>query len=641
MSSGLERIYHACSCNDAGEVQRLLSSGTVSVDGHDNRGWFPLHMAARAGSWQCLQVVLDVMVASADTLSIDIDTRTYCGKTALYLACENKHMECARLLMANHADPTLSTLQGRSPLHAALDVFQSNCDDVQLTNELLEYGASQLETMGGRDSLCSFIEQQDPCSPLLIEAISSHHTIEMITKLIRSGASTSLADDAGRTPLVQAVKSRRNDVVHLLRDLGKLTPQVVNARDIDGKGVLAAMGGRLSTDVLDCLLEHGLEVNREDVKFCMNCARYITDYDSPTATLELLLSEPFKSAAEECKEELALIASNGYLYMLEFLLYRDLFDDLRDSSAEYADFFRSRLNSVQSHHDLVFLVRILFISCSAGKRYCYRRDQITDSFSDVVHLGLNTGTCFLRRFWAVLVLMHRFSHPIFEVDFCPVNLFQIQHVARSLICVFSLTHSLMALPSDFTARLMKMTKSSPVIECLQRYVYIAHMACLLHPHRIDLWSELLDDERFSSIHSVLRHPASLVSQCRYTIVHALETSAKVNQSQQCSKRLYCLVQQLSQFVPTRILSILLNGPQEVISLLNDMFTVSRDSVWCQYVLQGEDEEFCPDFNIRRIGAPRFLECEYQPVVRFFRHVDKLEDIDALVDFAESLAPSQL
>lgn len=64
----------------------------------DNRGWFPLHVAASAGHVGCLQSLMEHK--SNDLVNL----RTYSGETAIFLAAVTGHVECVKTLLEFGAD---------------------------------------------------------------------------------------------------------------------------------------------------------------------------------------------------------------------------------------------------------------------------------------------------------------------------------------------------------------------------------------------------------------------------------------------------------------------------------------------------------------------------------------------------------
>ena len=53
----LSSITRAVLLNDPYLLKTLINEKKISSNGHDNRGWFPIHHAAKSGSLQCLELL--------------------------------------------------------------------------------------------------------------------------------------------------------------------------------------------------------------------------------------------------------------------------------------------------------------------------------------------------------------------------------------------------------------------------------------------------------------------------------------------------------------------------------------------------------------------------------------------------------
>ena len=53
----LSSVTRAVLLNDPHLLKRLIEEKQASSNGHDNRGWFPIHHAAKIGSIQCLELL--------------------------------------------------------------------------------------------------------------------------------------------------------------------------------------------------------------------------------------------------------------------------------------------------------------------------------------------------------------------------------------------------------------------------------------------------------------------------------------------------------------------------------------------------------------------------------------------------------
>ena len=56
-SHTLSPVMRSVLSNDSQLLESLIKEGRFSTDSHDNRGWFPIHHAAKVGSIKCLDLL--------------------------------------------------------------------------------------------------------------------------------------------------------------------------------------------------------------------------------------------------------------------------------------------------------------------------------------------------------------------------------------------------------------------------------------------------------------------------------------------------------------------------------------------------------------------------------------------------------
>ena len=120
--------YTACALNDTSRLQELIDEDADMVDATDDYDMTPLHWAARAGSMQCTEMLLE-RGALANPLN-------KARRTPLQLAAEADKADIIRLLARHNADLNTQDKKGRTPLHRAT---YEGCVDAAET--LLEVGA--------------------------------------------------------------------------------------------------------------------------------------------------------------------------------------------------------------------------------------------------------------------------------------------------------------------------------------------------------------------------------------------------------------------------------------------------------------------------------------------------------------------
>uniref|UniRef100_UPI00398E7628 ankyrin repeat and SOCS box protein 9-like isoform X2 n=1 Tax=Pristiophorus japonicus TaxID=55135 RepID=UPI00398E7628 len=118
-------LYNACCSGSEACVKLLLQHG-AKPQGECLLA-SPIHEAAKRGHTKCLTILLNH--------GVPIDHNVKHLGTPLYVACENRQLDCVRNLLSSGAKVNMSNAL-ESPLHVA-----SKNSDTQLVNLLLEHGA--------------------------------------------------------------------------------------------------------------------------------------------------------------------------------------------------------------------------------------------------------------------------------------------------------------------------------------------------------------------------------------------------------------------------------------------------------------------------------------------------------------------
>jgi len=202
-------------------------------DARDNRGWRPIHEAAYWNNSDCLQHLLSLK-------EIDVNSTTFEGQTALWLAASNNCISSVQTLVAAKAVTNIPNNEDVTPLHTA-------CSKgfIEVVDLLIKSGAN--------------LDMKDYglFTPLHEAAIPGH--VEVVEMLLRNGADNVVRDSHGRTPLFCAAQSHSCLVVSLL--LSGASPSLISMRAGDGATavMLAAQSGCL--ECVKLMIDHGADVD--------------------------------------------------------------------------------------------------------------------------------------------------------------------------------------------------------------------------------------------------------------------------------------------------------------------------------------------------------------------------------------------
>ncbi|MXY45332.1 MAG: hypothetical protein F4Y50_15015 [Dehalococcoidia bacterium] len=121
-------VHSACALNDTARLRELIDEDAEVVNSDEHYGMTPLHWAARAGSMECAEMLLERGVL--------VNPLNKARRTPLQLAAETDKANMIRLLARHGADLNTQDRKGRTPLHRA--TYQG-C--VEAAETLLEVGA--------------------------------------------------------------------------------------------------------------------------------------------------------------------------------------------------------------------------------------------------------------------------------------------------------------------------------------------------------------------------------------------------------------------------------------------------------------------------------------------------------------------
>jgi ankyrin repeat protein len=225
---------------------------------------FPIHDAARIGAVEQIKFLFK---NQPDI----VDATDQKGLTPLHVAAANKQFEVARTLIGLRANLNARSMNGQTPLHVAV-----RNDDVAMTQLLLTNRASveTRDNFGNTPLLLALQsadaesldagglgEKQTTTTGSLAVAGLKRQQLELATLLLNRGADVNARNQAGSTPLTEAVRLGNDAVVALLLQRSA-KPNVVEAST--GKAPLHVAAARGQLTIVDLLLKHGALVDGID-----------------------------------------------------------------------------------------------------------------------------------------------------------------------------------------------------------------------------------------------------------------------------------------------------------------------------------------------------------------------------------------
>lgn len=181
-------MLRAAERGDASRLALFIKAG-MSVDARDSRDWTPLMVAAFNGNEAAARLLIE---NGADPMA-----RDRAGYTPLHWAALKGYGEVVSLV-AHRMDCNVQSTSGLTPLLQA-----AAAGHIPVMEMLLRAGADPN------------LESGEGWTPLH-KAVANGHAIA-VRLLLESGATVDVTHSAGTTPLALALKSKRPDIVQLLK----------------------------------------------------------------------------------------------------------------------------------------------------------------------------------------------------------------------------------------------------------------------------------------------------------------------------------------------------------------------------------------------------------------------------------------
>ncbi|XP_034049550.1 ankyrin repeat and SOCS box protein 3 isoform X2 [Thalassophryne amazonica] len=218
-------------------MRHLIRQG-LSVDCQDNRGWNALHEAASAGNKECVREILSAAARSSRGIQAYVNSLTFEGESACYLAAQHGHVAVVRLLLNADADINQLTNDLSCSLYAAV-----NGGHKEVVELLISKGA-ELD----RPHTAS-------CWTCLHQAVYEGHS--EIVRMLANVCNLEARDDHKITPLFLAAQYDRQDCLEILVNAGADVNS--QAEDLATPLLIASQEGH--EGCVNFLLDHGANPN--------------------------------------------------------------------------------------------------------------------------------------------------------------------------------------------------------------------------------------------------------------------------------------------------------------------------------------------------------------------------------------------
>ena len=332
--------------------------------------WFQVYCTTSALFYRCPQNFTDLMVGSyfgheiVVKLLLDKDANVNAedsvGRTALYLAALNAHIEIAQLLLDKGANVNTADSEGQTALHQA--AFNGHTEIVQLlvskcasinTADATGWTALNLAALNGHTRIVQLLLDKDANIDIanseggtaLHWAARNGHT-EIVQLLLNKGANIDTADSEGWTALYWAALNGHPEIVQLLLNKGAN----IDTADSEGWTALYWATRNGHTEIVQLLLNKGANIDTADSGG--RTALYWAARNGHTEIIQLLLNKGANIDTADSKGPTALHQATffGHTEIAQLLLDKganiDTADSNRRTALHWAAFF-GHLETVQ------------------------------------------------------------------------------------------------------------------------------------------------------------------------------------------------------------------------------------------------------------------------------------------------------
>ncbi|WP_087019526.1 ankyrin repeat domain-containing protein [Thaumasiovibrio subtropicus] len=160
-------MFEAIMEDDFEEIANLSEHGFDIQEISQKENWTYLHTSLKNIRYKPSPKMLQFLIDSG----LDVNLQDCFGATPLQYAVQNRHRECARVLLENNANPNTLCEDGRSPLKSSYSGSNVDHDVIEL---LIKHGADVFDVGTGSISTKDLaLEQAEVRQDEKLEAIFS------------------------------------------------------------------------------------------------------------------------------------------------------------------------------------------------------------------------------------------------------------------------------------------------------------------------------------------------------------------------------------------------------------------------------------------------------------------------------------
>ncbi|KAM0259059.1 hypothetical protein ACHAQJ_003560 [Trichoderma viride] len=278
-------------------IVKLLLAAKADSTVINEAGWTPLHFAAKRGN----AIIVELLLGSG----ADVNAMTHQSQTATSIACGLNQKEVVSILVAH--DANLDITDTLHPLREAV-----RCDDEEIVGILLDNG----------------------CNPNAIfhDGFSALHMAirspKLVNKLLIKGANPNLVDKRDWAPLAAAAGNGNIEVIQKLIDSGAAVSGTLNSKYTPMQ--IAVAGDQLPA--IKLLHKHGADVNQTTVGGITALIFAVGKNSPESVDLLLALGAKMHCLLESSQQSLFDIATAEYPDLVEFLVQRGCFQTTTDDT---------------------------------------------------------------------------------------------------------------------------------------------------------------------------------------------------------------------------------------------------------------------------------------------------------------------